>query len=146
MLVVEGYMDVVALAQYGVDYAVATLGTATTPTMCKNFCARLTMCSIVLMGTPRVSAPRGARWKQPGSAGGWQGAALLFLPSEHDPDSYVREFGRDAFEQALTRDSLPLSAYLVNELTRRVDMQSQEGRAELVKLATPCWPRWAPPL
>lgn len=49
----------------------------------------------------------------------------------------MREFGRDAFEQALTRDSLPLSAYLVNELTRRVDMQSQEGRAELVKLATP---------
>lgn len=138
VLVVEGYMDVVALAQYGIDYAVAALGTATTPTHVQKL---LRQADHVFYCFDGDAAGQRAAWRalENSLEALVDGKALhfLFLPSEHDPDSYVREFGRDAFEQALTRDSLPLSAYLVNELTRRVDMQSQEGRAELVKLATP---------
>ena len=138
VLVVEGYMDVVALAQFGIDYAVAALGTATTPTHVQKL---LRQADHVFYCFDGDKAGQRAAWRalENSLEALVDGKALhfLFLPSEHDPDSYVRQFGAPAFERALVEDSLPLSAYLVNELTRRVDMQSQEGRAELVKLATP---------
>jgi len=62
---------------------------------------------------------------------------FLFLPTEHDPDSYVQEFGRERFEAVLTREALPLSQYLLKELSAQVDLSAEEGRARLLHIAKP---------
>jgi DNA primase len=138
VLVVEGYMDVVALAQFGVQYGVATLGTATTGEHVKKL---LRHADDVYFCFDGDAAGRKAAWRALENSLPFlvDGKALhfLFLPTEHDPDSYVREFGPEAFERKLTDESLPLSAYFTQELTSRVDMSSPEGRAHLIKLATP---------
>ncbi len=136
-LVVEGYMDVVALAQHGIEYAVATLGTATTPFHIQKL---LRLTDRVVFCFDGDAAGRRAAWRAlentlPQLVDGKQ-FGFLFLPAEHDPDSYVRQFGKEAFEK-LQRESMPLSGYLLNELSKQVDMHTQEGKSTLLKLAQP---------
>lgn len=138
VLVVEGYMDVVALAQYGVEYAVATLGTATTGEHIRKLLRHADHVYFCFDGD---KAGRKAAWRAlenslPQLVDG-KALHYLFLPQEHDPDSYIREFGQEAFERAIREDSIPLSAYFIRELTASVDMDTPEGRAELIRKATP---------
>ncbi len=136
-LVVEGYMDVVALAQHGIEYAVATLGTATTPFHVQKL-LRLTD-RIVFCFDGDLAGQRAA-WRAlenalPQLVDGKR-IDFLFLPAEHDPDSFIREQGKDAFERLLER-ALPLSVYLLRELSSAVDLQTQEGRSSLLEHAKP---------
>lgn len=138
VLVVEGYMDVVALAQLGVEYAVATLGTACTPDHVRKL---LRLADEVIFCFDGDKAGRRAAWRALENslplATDAKRIGFLFLPSEHDPDSYIRAFGKDAFEALIDAESLGLAAYLVNELSRQVDLDNDEGRARLLHLATP---------
>jgi DNA primase len=137
VIVVEGYMDVVALAQNGVEYAVATLGTATTPYHVQKL---LRLCEQVVFCFDGDKPGQKAAWRAlenalPQLVDGKR-IGFLFLPEEHDPDTYIREFGTEAFEQLL-EDSLPLSGYLLRELTAQVDLRTQEGCSILLKNAQP---------
>ncbi len=137
VVVVEGYMDVVALAQHGVEYAVATLGTATTPFHVQKL---LRLAEQVVFCFDGDAAGQKAAWRAlenslPHLVDGKR-IGFLFLPKEHDPDSYVREHGTEAFEELL-HDSLPLSGYLLRELCAQVDLRTQEGRSNLLKSAQP---------
>ena len=137
VVVVEGYMDVVALAQHGVEYAVATLGTATTPFHVQKL---LRLCEQVVFCFDGDKAGQKAAWRAlenalPQLVDGKR-IGFLFLPEEHDPDTYIREFGTGAFEEEL-ENSLPLSGYLLRELTAQVDLQTHEGRSALLQKAQP---------
>jgi len=137
VLVVEGYMDVVALAQFGVDFAVATLGTATT----RDHLERLFRhAPEVIFCFDGDRAGREAAWRAldnalPALREGWQ-ASFLFLPEGEDPDSLVRKEGKDAFLARL-KTAIPLPEYLFDNLMRQVDMNRMDGRARLVELARP---------
>ncbi len=137
VVVVEGYMDVVALAQYGVEYAVATLGTATTAVHAHKL-FRIT--DTVVFCFDGDDAGRRAAWRAlentlPVLSDGKQ-ARFLFLPEGEDPDDAVRARGKDAFE-ALVEGAVPLSDFLLAELSRRWPPRSAEGRAALVAAAKP---------
>ena len=137
VVVVEGYMDVVALAQHGVEYAVATLGTATTPYHVQKL---LRLADQVVFCFDGDAAGQRAAWRAlenslPHLLDGKR-VGFLFLPKEHDPDSYIREYGTEVFEQML-QDSLPLSGYLLRELSSQVDLRTQEGRSALLESAKP---------
>ena len=137
VIVVEGYMDVVALAQNGVEYAVATLGTATTPFHVQKL---LRLCDQVVFCFDGDKPGQKAAWRAlenalPQLVDGKR-LGFLFLPEEHDPDTYIREFGTEAFEHEV-ENSLPLSGYLLRELTAQVDLRTQEGRSSLLKHAQP---------
>lgn len=137
LVVVEGYMDVVALAQFGIRNTVATLGTATTPDHLET----------LFRTTPEVvfcfdgdRAGRAAAWKAletslPVLREGRE-ARFLFLPEGDDPDTLVRREGQSAFNQ-LVGDALPLSRFLFDALSEQVDMDSIDGRARLAELAKP---------
>ncbi len=137
VLVVEGYMDVVALAQFGVDFAVATLGTATT----RDHLERLFRhAPEVIFCFDGDRAGREAAWRAldnalPALREGWQ-ASFLFLPEGEDPDTLVRKEGKDAFLARL-KAAIPLPEYLFDNLMRQVDMNRLDGRARLVELARP---------
>jgi DNA primase len=137
VIVVEGYMDVVALAQNGVEYAVATLGTATTPFHVQKL---LRLCEQVVFCFDGDRAGQKAAWRALENAlpqlQDGKRIGFLFLPEEHDPDTYIREFGTEAFEEQLD-NSLPLSGYLLRELTAQVDLHTQEGRSALLQKAQP---------
>ena len=144
LLVVEGYMDVVGLARHGIEFAVATLGTATTEEHL-NRLFRLT--DEVAFCFDGDRAGRQAAWRAlqaalPMLRDGRQ-VRFVFLPEGEDPDSFVRTRGTAAFEQALA-DSQPLSEFLVEELARQVDMASVDGRARLAELARPLVARVPP--
>ena len=129
VLVVEGYMDVVALAQYGVEYVVATLGTATTEAHVQRL---LRLADEVVFSFDGDSAGQRAAWRAlenalPALRDGKQ-IRFLFLPEEHDPDSYVREHGREAFEEYVA-NALPLSRYWIDELNKRHPGDSAEAKA-----------------
>ncbi|BEV73401.1 MULTISPECIES: DNA primase [unclassified Paludibacterium] len=146
VLVVEGYMDVVALAQYGIDYAVATLGTATTGEHVRKLMRHADHVYFCFDGD---RAGQKAAWRAlenslPQLQDG-KSLHFLFLPEEHDPDSFVREQGREKFETLLQEQSLPLSTYFTRELTTRVDMNSPEGRADLIRQAMPLLAQIAAP-
>ncbi len=137
VVVVEGYMDVVALAQNGIDYAVATLGTATTPTHVQKLVRHAPQIVYCFDGD---AAGHRAAWRaletslpfvQDGRT-----ISFLFLPAEHDPDSYVRAHGREGFEQALAK-ATPLSNYLLDGLLQEHNLKSDEGRAALLQAAKP---------
>jgi DNA primase len=135
VLVVEGYMDVVALAQHGVEYAVATLGTATTPVHVQKL---LRQTDEVVFAFDGDKAGRKAAWRAleqslAALADGKQ-IRFLFLPEGEDPDTYIRSQGREAFE-ALVTQAEPLSRYLLDELQANVDMATPEGRAAFLKQA-----------
>jgi DNA primase len=137
VLVVEGYMDVVALAQAGVEYAVATLGTATTPVHVQKL---LRQADEIVYCFDGDSAGRRAAWRALENslahlADGKQ-IRFLFLPEGEDPDTYVRKHGKETFE-ALVGKGVPLSRFLLDELAGRVDLASAEGRARLVHEARP---------
>ncbi len=136
-LVVEGYMDVLALAQHGVDYAVATLGTATTPYHIQKL---LRLTGQIVFCFDGDKAGQKAAWRALENAlPHLQDGKLInfmFLPVEHDPDSFIREFGRDFFEQRLV-EAMPLSGYLLREITAGLDLKSQEGRSQLLQHAKP---------
>ena len=137
LLVVEGYMDVVRLHQAGVQYAVATLGTATTPEHLKR---AFRLVSEIVFCFDGDRAGRGAAWRALGNAlpEARDGRTLrfLFLPEGHDPDSLVGAEGRTAFEARLA-DALPLSEYLVSELSTRHDLSHADGRAGFSAAAMP---------
>ena len=137
LLVVEGYMDVVSLHQAGVTYAVATLGTATTPDHLQRI---FRLVGEVVFCFDGDRAGRAAAWRALENAVGEikQGRQVrfLFLPEGHDPDTLVQEEGAAAFEARLAT-ALPLSDYLIRELSARTDVASVDGRARLVELARP---------
>jgi len=137
LLVVEGYMDVVSLHQAGITYAVATLGTATTPDHLQRI---FRLVGEVVFCFDGDRAGRAAAWRALENAVGEvkQGRQVrfLFLPEGHDPDSLVREEGAEAFEARLA-GALPLSEYLIRELSSRAEVASVDGRAKLVELARP---------
>jgi DNA primase len=129
VLVVEGYLDVVALAQFGVGYAVATLGTATTPVHVAKL-LRLTDELVFCFDGDR--AGRKAAWRalevSLPLATDAKPIRFLFLPPEHDPDSYIRANGKEAFEK-LVREAPTLSEFLIAELRSQYDLNTPEGRA-----------------
>jgi len=132
VLVVEGYMDVVALAQHGVGYAVATLGTATTPVHVQKL---LRQADEIVFSFDGDAAGRKAAWHAlevslPATLDN-KTIRFLFLPEGEDPDSYVRTRGKEAFEDLAGRAE-PLSAYLLAQLRARVDTNTAEGRSRLV--------------
>ncbi|KJV33294.1 DNA primase [Luteibacter yeojuensis] len=137
IMVVEGYMDVIALHQAGLPIAVATLGTATTPDHAE----------VLFRAAPDVyfcfdgdRAGRQAAWRAvesilPRMRDGRQ-AHFLFLPDGEDPDSLVRKEGKDGFEKRM-KESVPLSEYFFDELARDVDTSRIDGRARLAERARP---------
>lgn len=135
VVVVEGYMDVVALAQHGVAYAVATLGTATTPHHIERLLKLADRVVFSFDGDKagRRAARRAFEVSLPQLKDG-KDVAFLFLPSEHDPDSYIREWGAQAFETMLN-EATPLSRFLIDEVKREHPDDSPEGRAGQVSQA-----------
>jgi DNA primase len=136
-LVVEGYMDVVALAQSGFGNAVATLGTACTAEHVQKL-FRFTE-SVVFSFDGDAAGRRAAGRALEASlahATDTRSIKFLFLPAEHDPDSYVREFGAEAFE-ACVAQAVPLSRQLVEAASEGCDLGSAEGRARMLALARP---------
>lgn len=137
VLVVEGYMDVVALYQHGIEYSVAALGTATTAFHIQKL---LRQTDDVVFCFDGDLAGKKAAWRAmenslPHLVDG-KNISFLFLPEGDDPDSYVGKFGKAAFE-ALFKRALPLSALLFKELLDHVDIQTSEGRTKLVRDAKP---------
>jgi DNA primase len=137
LLVVEGYMDVVALAQFGLSNAVATLGTATTPEHLESLYRTV---SEVVFCFDGDAAGRRAAWRAlentlPVLRDGRE-ARFLFLPEGEDPDTLVRRIGADAFQQEIV-ESVPLSRFFFESLCHQVDTGSVDGRARLVELARP---------
>jgi DNA primase len=143
-VVVEGYMDVVALARHGIDFSVATLGTATTADHL-NRLFRLTDNVDFCFDGDR--AGRQAAWRAletalPHIREGRQ-VRFVFLPENHDPDSYVNEHGAGAFIKALD-EGVSLSDFLIAELAAQVDLETVDGRARLAELAKPLVARIPP--
>ena len=137
LLVVEGYMDVVRLHQAGVTYAVATLGTATTTEHLKRI---FRLVREVIFAFDGDRAGRGAAWRAlqhalPEAREGRE-IRFLFLPEGHDPDTLVGAEGREAFERRI-ESALPLSEYLVRELSGQSDLAHADGRARLAEAARP---------
>ena len=139
VLVTEGYMDVVALAQLGFANAVATLGTACTPDHVQKL-FRFTD-SVVFSFDGDAAGRRAARKALDGAlpyATDVRSIKFLFLPAEHDPDSYVREFGQEAFAEQI-KQAMPLSRFLIEAASVDCDLQTAEGRARLSSQARPLW-------
>ena len=137
LLVVEGYMDVVGLAQFGIDFAVATLGTATTP---EHLDRLFRTTSEVVFCFDGDRAGRDAAWKAlqtslPAMRDGRE-IRFLFLPEGEDPDSLVRKEGAEAFNARIA-SATPLSTFLFDKLKAQTDMESLDGRARLSELARP---------
>jgi DNA primase len=129
VLVTEGYMDVIGLAQLGFPQAVATLGTACTPIHVQKL---LRQTDHVIFSFDGDKAGRRAARRALDAclihATDNKTIKFLFLPTEHDPDSYVREFGTEAFEREVT-DAMPFSQFLLKEAAADYDLNTPEGRA-----------------
>ena len=138
-LVTEGYMDVVALAQLGFGNAVATLGTACTPEHVHKL-FRFTD-QVVFSFDGDAAGRRAAHKALEGAlplATDLRTVKFLFLPTEHDPDSFIRAEGPDAFAQAV-KSALPLSRFLREAAAEDADMQTAEGRSRFAANARPLW-------
>ncbi|MBT0585307.1 DNA primase [Alteromonas oceanisediminis] len=137
VLIVEGYMDVVALAQYGIDYAVASLGTSTTPEHIQML-VRATNDIICCYDGDR--AGREAAWRAMENALPYlkDGVTMrfLFLPDGEDPDTMVQSIGQQAFEAKLD-EAQPLSRFLFDNLMQQHNVSSSEGKAALKAHAQP---------
>ncbi len=137
VIVVEGYMDVVGLAQLGIGNAVATLGTSTTPDHVKKL---LRTSDKVVFSFDGDAAGRRAAWRALQAClpvlRDDIAIRFLFLPAEHDPDSYVREFGAEAFREQMGQASA-LSRFLLDELASRHNLGEAEGRASCLHEAKP---------
>lgn len=138
LLVVEGYMDVVALAQFGVNYAVASLGTATTPEQIQ-LAFRSTEQIVCCYDGDR--AGRDAAWRAlenalPYLEDGRQ-LKFIFLPDGEDPDTYIRQYGKEGFEQYI-QQAQSLEAFLFEHLLKQqIDLATKEGKSKLAALAVP---------
>lgn len=137
IMIVEGYMDVVRLHQAGIPYAVATLGTATTPDHLQRV---FRVCQEVVFCFDGDRAGKAAAWRALENSLSFvrdgRQIRFLFLPDGHDPDSLVGAEGREAFENRVG-NALPLSEYFLRHLRDQVDMTSRDGRARFKELATP---------
>ena len=137
VLVVEGYMDVVALAQFGVGYAVATLGTATTPVHVSKL---LRLADELVFSFDGDAAGRKAAWRalevSLPLAPDHKPIRFLFLPEGEDPDTYIRKHGREAFETRV-REAETLSQFLLAQLRAECDLGTAEGRARFLSMAKP---------
>lgn len=139
ILVVEGYMDVVALAQYGVDYSVASLGTSTTG---DHLQLLFRQTNHVICCYDGDRAGREAAWRALENALSYLKSGnilkFLFLPDGEDPDSYVRKYGKADFEQQVA-NATPLSQYLFENLIElhQINLGSHEGKSALRAVATP---------
>lgn len=137
ILVTEGYMDVVALAQYGIDYSVASLGTSTTG---DHLQLLFRQTNTVVCCYDGDRAGKEAAWRALENALGYLKSGnilkFLFLPDGEDPDSYVRKHGKEAFEDKV-KNAEPLSKYLFSTLLSQVDVGNYEGKAALQAMALP---------
>jgi len=136
-LVVEGYMDVVALSQFGIDYAVATLGTATTRTQLERLFRHT---DEIVFSFDGDRAGRQAAWRALEAAlpclhEGRQ-ISFLFLPQGEDPDSVIREEGKEHFEARL-EGATPLPEYLIEQVASQTDLGRMDGQARFVELLRP---------
>lgn len=137
LLVVEGYMDVVSLSQYGIDYAVASLGTATTVEQLQlmfRFTSKVVCCY------DGDKAGRHAAWRTlttvlPLLTDDKQ-IDFLFLPESEDPDSFVQKHGKVKFEEQF-KQAQSLSAFFFDTLVKQVDLTTQEGKSKLSAMAVP---------
>jgi DNA primase len=137
LMIVEGYMDVVRLHQSGITYAVATLGTATTPEHLKR---AFRLVREIVFCFDGDKAGRAAAWRAlnnalPEATAGRE-MKFLFLPDGEDPDSLVGKEGKEAFEARLA-GALPLSEYLVMHLSGAIDISHADGKARFVAEARP---------
>ena len=141
LIVVEGYMDAVSLHQSGIDYAVATLGTATTA---EHFRRIFRVVPTVVFAFDGDRAGRAAAWRalQQALPEAREGREIrfLFLPQGHDPDTLIAAEGPAAFEERLAA-AVPLSEYLVRELSEQSEPGSADGRARFAELARPLFAR-----
>lgn len=138
IMVVEGYMDVIALAQQGLRNAVATLGTATSEEHLKRL---FRVVPSVLFCFDGDQAGRKAAWRAleatlPSLQDGRR-ARFLFLPEGEDPDTLVRSEGTDAFRARINQQAQPLADYFFQQLSQEADPRSLEGKAHLATLAAP---------
>ena len=137
VLVVEGYMDVVSLAQHGISNAVATLGTATTSFHIQKL---IRYTSEIIFCFDGDEAGKSAAWRAMQnsltSVTDEVQLKFLFLSDQHDPDSYVRENSKEKFEK-LAKDATPLSEYVVHYLTKKNDLTSQEDRVKFLNSVEP---------
>ncbi len=134
-LIVEGYMDVIALFQLGITYSVATLGTATTATHIKKL---LRYTSDILFCFDGDKAGRTAAWRAllvtlPVMQDGLQ-VRFMFLPEGEDPDTLVRKEGKTVFEQRIQK-AMPLSDFFFQTIAEQADLTSADGRARFIKLS-----------
>ncbi len=137
LLVVEGYMDVIGLAQHGISFAVATLGTATTAQHIQQL---FRICPEVIFCFDGDQAGQGAAWRAletllPTTKDSWQ-AKFMFLPMGDDPDSSIRKEGKDSFEKRI-KEAESLSTFFFRHLMAKVDMENLDGRARMASLAMP---------
>lgn len=137
VVVVEGYMDVIALSQHGIDYTVATLGTAITSFQIQRLMRQTDNIVFCFDGD---NAGRKAAWRALENSLEFLSdnkyLSFLFLPEGEDPDSYVSRHGKEFFEQQLTH-ALPLSEFMFKELCGSINLQTSEGRAKLINKAKP---------
>ena len=138
LLVVEGYVDVVRLHQFNISCAVATLGTATTPEHLRRI---FQLVPEVVFAFDGDRAGRAAAWRalQNALPEALEGREIrfLFLPEGEDPDTLIAKEGRETFERRLAADALPLSEYLVRELTERYPVRGADGRARAAQAVRP---------
>ncbi|MDP5041391.1 MAG: DNA primase [Paraglaciecola sp.] len=138
VMIVEGYMDVVALAQFGIDYAVASLGTATTA---EHIQMLFRATSEIICCFDGDRAGREAAWRALENALPYlkDGVEMkfLFLPDGEDPDTLVRQIGKEAFEDKMQQEAMPLSRFFFDNLLQRHHVSSAEGKAALKAQAMP---------
>ena len=137
LLVVEGYMDVISLAQFGITYVVAALGTATNR---YQFDTMFKVTNQIVCCFDGDRAGRNAAWRALENAlpvlTGVHRLRFMFLPEGHDPDTYVREIGKEPFESQM-EDAVIASKFLFDELTRELNMDVVDDRSKLVRDAQP---------
>ncbi|MCC2625643.1 MAG: dnaG [Burkholderiales bacterium] len=138
VIVVEGYMDVIALFQFGIDNVVATMGTAATEEHIKKL---FRICDDIYYCFDGDNAGQKAAWRalerSVGLVTDTKAVHFLFLPKEHDPDSFIRKYGVDAFKAQTKEHSLSFCAFLLKQLSSNVSLNHEEGRARLISLAKP---------
>ncbi len=138
VIVVEGYMDVIALNQYGISNVVATMGTAVTEEHIKIL---FRLCDNICYSFDGDNAGKKAAWRalerSVGLVTDLKSVNFLFLPDNHDPDSYIREFGVAGFNEKLTNSTLGLITFLLNQLVAEVTINTDEGKARLISLVKP---------
>ncbi len=138
VIVVEGYMDVIALYQHGITNAVATMGTSVTDEHIKQL---FRMCDNICYSFDGDNAGKKAAWRalerSVGLVTDIKSVNFLFLPEEHDPDSFVRQFGTDAFKSRIANGTIGLVSFLLNQLVSEVQINTDEGKARLISLVKP---------